>query len=72
MVVRNMMVLRINDEPREVPAQSRVDGLLALLELSGAAVAVAVNGRFVPRSQYAEHTLEEGDRVELVAPMAGG
>lgn len=66
------MVVRINDEPREIPAQSCLEALLDQLDLHGAAIAVAVNGRFVPRSRYSEHTLDDGDRIELVAPMAGG
>lgn len=64
--------LRINEERREVPSGTAVAGLLQQLDLHGAAVAVAVNGRFVPRSAYADHQLQAGDRVELVAPMAGG
>ena len=66
------MVVRINEERREVPDGTVVTALLEHLELEGAAVAVAVNGSFVPRSAYGERTLEEGDRIELVAPMAGG
>jgi sulfur carrier protein len=66
------ITVRINEERRDLPAGTVIAGLLQQLELQGAAVAVAVNGRFVPRSTYAEHTLEPGDRIELVAPMAGG
>lgn len=34
--------------------------------------AVAINESFVPRSQYAETLLREGDRVEIVVAMQGG
>lgn len=34
--------------------------------------AAAVNTQFVPRSQYAEHRLQEGDRVEIISPVTGG
>ena len=32
----------------------------------------AVNGCFVPRSQWAERQLAAGDRIDLVAPVVGG
>jgi sulfur carrier protein len=35
-------------------------------------VAVALDGAFVPRHQYDRLTLEEGQALEIVAPMQGG
>ena len=34
--------------------------------------AAAVNMQFVPRSQYASHTLQDQDRIELISPITGG
>jgi len=34
--------------------------------------AVAVNGAFVARSQYTQHGLSAGDRIDVVQPVAGG
>lgn len=36
------------------------------------AFAVAVNGEFVPRSQYASTTLQDGDAIDIVSPVGGG
>jgi sulfur carrier protein len=49
--------------------------IAALLETEGYAgkiVAVARNGSFVPRAEYANTNLENGDDIEIVAPMQGG
>ncbi len=35
-------------------------------------VAVAVNGTVVPRREWAQRGLVDGDRVEIVKPFAGG
>ncbi|MCG8596112.1 MAG: sulfur carrier protein ThiS [Kiloniellales bacterium] len=35
-------------------------------------VAVAVNGTVVPRRDWAQQTLADGDRIEIVKPFAGG
>lgn len=45
--------------------------LLVQLELLGA-VAVEVNEEVVPRRRHAEHTLCDGDRLEVVTLVGGG
>lgn len=66
------MRITLNGEPMGAPEGVSVHALLAGLELHRAMVAVAINGAFVPRSQHETHVLQEGDAVELVAPMQGG
>jgi sulfur carrier protein len=34
--------------------------------------AAAVNLEFVPRGQYAQRLLQDGDQIELIAPITGG
>jgi sulfur carrier protein len=34
--------------------------------------AAAVNMQFVPRSNYATHTLQLNDQIELISPITGG
>lgn len=34
--------------------------------------AVAVNHHYIPRHQYANTLLQEGDRIVLITPMQGG
>lgn len=64
------MKIVLNGEPREVAA-SNVLALLTECGFSGR-VATAVNEDFVPAVRRADHTLKDGDRVEVVAPMQGG
>ncbi len=40
--------------------------------VSGAKVATAVNGHFVPEARRAGMTLQHGDKVEIVTPRQGG
>jgi sulfur carrier protein len=35
-------------------------------------IACAINNAFVPRSQWPERTLQNGDRIDVVAPITGG
>lgn len=67
-----VLKLSVNGSPREVPAGTSVRGLLALLDLEGRRVAVAVNRSVVPRSAYEAHALAAGDRVEVLEAVGGG
>ncbi len=66
------MTVMLNGEPREVSDGVTVGQMLRELGFAGSAVAVAINTAFVPRSEHATHQLEQGDKVELLAPMQGG
>jgi sulfur carrier protein len=66
--------VRVNGALREVRAGARVSELVLLVtgqERPGG-VAVAVNQRVVPRSQWAETALAAGDAVEIVHAVQGG
>ncbi|UQB42146.1 sulfur carrier protein ThiS [Thiomicrospira microaerophila] len=64
------MIVIINGEPRDTIA-TNLAGLLVELKIEGA-FALALNENFVPKSQYANTTIHENDRIEIVAPMQGG
>jgi sulfur carrier protein len=49
-----------------------LDQLIAELGLKGDRVAVEHNGEIVPRSDWAETTLNGGDRLEVVHFVGGG
>lgn len=34
--------------------------------------AAAINLKFVPKSQYAQRPLADGDKIELISPITGG
>ena len=55
-------------------AAATIAGLMAARALVSNArgVAVALNGRVVPRAAWAETSLRDGDRVEIVRAMQGG
>lgn len=64
--------ITVNGEKRPVPPGQTLAELVRDLDLEGRRVAVEVNEEIVPRSEYAEHVLNSGDRVEVVAAIGGG
>jgi thiazole synthase len=64
--------LTVNQEPKQYPAPLSVADLLRELRLDPLRVAVEVNRDVVPRARHADHSLDDGDAVEIVTLVGGG
>ena len=67
-----MIQISINGESREFPAALSVAELVVVLELTGKRIAIEKNGEIVPKSQYAQTMLQDGDVLEMVVAVGGG
>lgn len=67
-----MIEIFVNGETRTVSAGLTAAQLVDLLELGGRRLAMEVNCEILPRSQYADHALSQGDRIEIVQAIGGG
>lgn len=65
------MKIAVNGEPTELSARTLAEALEELGYGDGK-VATALNETFVPAPSRAAVTLNEGDRLEIVAPRQGG
>jgi sulfur carrier protein len=64
--------ITVNGEPRAIEEASTLADLVAALGQPPTALATAVNGEFVPRSERATVRLREGDAVFTFQPITGG
>ena len=67
-----MIEISVNNEAKRVEAGKYLAELLSEWGFECQRVAVAVNEDFVPRSNYAQVSLNAGDRIDVVAPVQGG
>ena len=65
------MNLYLNGKHIDTQSQT-LSQLLEEQQFDCTAVASAVDGNFVPRSQYASTRLSDGQKIEVLAPMQGG
>jgi len=66
------MKIHINGDPREFAAPLSLSALLDQLGMKADRVAVELNRGIVPREQWAQTSLGEGDRLEIVHFVGGG
>jgi sulfur carrier protein len=62
----------INGERQSVASDKSLALILADNDFNCARVAVAVNSEFIARSHYDTCFLSANDKVDVVAPVAGG
>jgi sulfur carrier protein len=61
----------VNGKLTSLAGVGTVRDLLGRLELQGR-VAVEINERIVPRSEFESHPVRDGDRIEIVQAIGGG
>ena len=62
----------VNGRPMEIPRSGRLTDLLADLKLDGRYVIVELNGEALFKEQIPQASLQPGDKLEIVKPVAGG
>jgi thiamine biosynthesis protein ThiS len=66
------MKIILNGEPKEIPANLAVAGLIQELGLTPERLAIEVNRRIIRRAEWPTAILAEGDKVEVVHFVGGG
>ena len=66
------MLVTLNGENKNVEDGSTVAELLRVLDLTPVRVAVEINEELVPRRTFAESSIKDGDRIEIVTFVGGG
>jgi sulfur carrier protein len=64
--------ITVNGEPKEVPNDLTIRGLIELLGLTDGPVAVERNREVVPRAEHVTTRLSERDTLEIVHLVGGG
>ncbi len=67
-----MMQINVNGEKKEYPTGISVSRLLESLDIDNRYVAVELNLKIVPRTQFSEKMLQENDNIEIVTFVGGG
>lgn len=65
------MDIQINQQPLSVADSATLADALSAFGAKPP-FAAAINGQFVPKTQYAARQLAHGDKIDVVQPVAGG
>uniref|UniRef100_A8G8F1 Thiamine biosynthesis protein ThiS n=1 Tax=Serratia proteamaculans (strain 568) TaxID=399741 RepID=A8G8F1_SERP5 len=66
------MKIRLNDQPLELAQPLSISALLEQLERHQPGTALAINQIIIPRTDWANHLVQDGDDILLFQAIAGG
>jgi sulfur carrier protein len=67
------MKISINGSVKQFDSENMtISALVMTLNLTGKRLAIEKNGEIVPRSQFLEAKLQDGDKLEIVGAVGGG
>lgn len=66
------MKLIVNNQETELAGGETLTHLAQQLQLPPQGVAIAVNNRMIPRTEWDGHVLQEGDRLVIIKAACGG
>lgn len=67
------MKISINGNIKQFDSENMtISALVVTLNLTGKRLAIEKNGEIVPRSQFSETELQDGDKLEIVGAVGGG
>ena len=66
------IIIKLNGEPREIPAEIDLPSLLEMLSLPPQRIAIELNGAVIRRVDWSATKVNDGDRVEVVHFVGGG
>ncbi len=67
------MKISINGDVKQFDSENMtISALVVTLNLTGRRLAIEKNGEIVPRSQFSEVKLQDGDKLEIVGAVGGG
>ena len=67
-----MIKVSVNGEIKQINEGMTLKELLEALGFAKGGFAVAINVTFVPVNRYDETILQEGDKIDILAPVQGG
>lgn len=67
-----MIQITVNGEAVQLSSPMTVEELLDTVEVPPNYLAVELNENVVPREEYGDHTVADGDAVEVVTLVGGG
>jgi len=67
-----VITITVNSIAQQFDSPLNVTKLVEYMQLGNKRIAIECNGEIVPRGQYNQHILCDGDKLEVVVAVGGG
>lgn len=66
------MKISVNNKEMEIAPETSINQLAASLELPDKGVAIAMNNKMIPRTNWESHQVLENDNIIIIKAACGG
>ena len=66
------MKVQVNNKEVEIDSSSTLTQLITQLELPSQGIAVAINNKMIPRTEWERFSLQENDNLVIIKAACGG
>ncbi len=66
------MKVQVNNKEVEIDSASTLTQLITQLELPSQGIAVAINNKMIPRTEWERFSLQENDNLVIIKAACGG
>lgn len=66
------MKVLVNNKETELSAQATIAGMRLALQLPDKGIAIAVNNKMIPRTEWDAFALKENDNIVIIKAACGG
>lgn len=66
------MKVQVNNKEVEIDSASTLTQLIMKLELPSQGIAVAINNKMIPRTEWEHFSLQENDNLVIIKAACGG
>jgi sulfur carrier protein len=70
--LNSKITIQLNGDPYVIEGDARLTSLIEALKMKPSRIAVELNREVVPKADYGNVTLREGDELELINFVGGG
>lgn len=67
-----MISISLNNEKKVLEKNTLLIDALKTWGYGESKIAVAINQEFIPRSNYSQQLISDGDQIDIVKPVGGG
>jgi len=62
----------VNNTPTSIQDECNLQQLITIAGYQNQRIAIALNGEFIPKTQYNDTQLNHNDAIDIVKPIGGG
>lgn len=67
-----MITINVNQKSHQIPKNTKLNELIAHLQIAPSGIAIAINSQVIPKKHWANYSLSQSEDVLIIKATQGG